>query len=325
MQRQVRDRQFLFASRADLRFHRGMNQLFAAGLVSLLPLFGLPALARGASVSDPMPLWPQGAPDESGKIGQEHDTTQPDGGLVAGQRVIRLGEVSQPTITLYRPPEGKANGAAVVVCPGGGYSILAMDLEGTEICQWLNSIGVTGVLLKYRVPERPGDGKHKLPLQDAQRALGLVRFHAREWNLNPKHIGVLGFSAGGHLTANLCNNFEPRAYTAVDDADQVSCRPDFALPIYPAYLVRKNENNQVSPELKVTTNTPPTFLIQTENDPVGAENSLFYYAALKRAGVPAEIHLYATGGHGYGLRPSNELVSSWPKRAEEWLRGLGVL
>ena len=207
------------------------------------------------------------------------------------------------------------------MCPGGGYSILAMDLEGTEICQWLNSIGVTGVLLKYRVPARPGDSNHKLPLQDAQRALGLVRFHAREWNLDPKRIGVLGFSAGGHLTANLSNHFDPRVYAAMDDADQVSCRPDFALPIYPAYLVRKNQNNQLSPELNVTTNTPPTFLIQTENDPVGVENSLFYFVALKRAGVPAELHLYATGGHGYGLRPSNELVSGWPKRAEEWLRG----
>lgn len=302
-----------------------MNQLLTASLVALMTFFGLPALALGASVSDPLPLWPKGAPDETGSIGQEHDTTKPDGGLVAGQRVIRLGEVSQPTITLYRPVKGQANGAAVVVCPGGGYSILAMDLEGTEICEWLTSIGVTGVLLKYRVPERPGDTIHKLPLQDAQRALGLVRFHAREWSLDPARIGVLGFSAGGHLTANLSNHYDPRVYAAVDAADQVSCRPDFALPIYPAYLVRQHENNQVSPELKVTTNTPPTFLVQTENDPVGVENSLFYYAALKNAGVAAEIHLYATGGHGYGLRPSNEPVSRWPKRAEDWLRGLGVL
>jgi acetyl esterase/lipase len=302
-----------------------MNHLFAAGLAVVVALAGQPAPALGANISEPLALWPGGAPDESGSIGPEQDTTKPDGGLVAGRRVIRLGNVSQPTLTLYRPAPEQANGAAVVVCPGGGYSILAMDLEGTEVCEWLNSIGVAGVLLKYRVPGRPGDHDHKLPLQDAQRALGLVRFHAREWNLDPKRIGVLGFSAGGHLTANLCNNFEPRAYAAVDAADQVSCRPDFALPIYPAYLVRKNQGNQVSPELKITTNTPPTFLVQAENDGVGVENSLFYFAALKNAGVPAELHLYATGGHGYGLRPSDEPVTSWPKRAEEWLRGRGIL
>jgi acetyl esterase/lipase len=302
-----------------------MNKIIAVGCVFLLMILGNHALAFGNSVSNPIPLWPKGVPDEKGNVGEEQDTTTPKGELVAGKRVIRLANVSQPTITLYRPSKGKANGAAVVVCPGGGYGILAMNLEGTEICEWLNSIGVTGVVLKYRVPQRPGDKNHNLPLQDAQRALGLVRLHAQEWNLDPKRIGVLGFSAGGHLTANLSNNFDQRAYEPLDDADQVSCRPDFSMPIYPAYLVLKSQNSQLAPELKVTTNTPPTFLIQTEDDGIQVENSLVYYKALKNAGVPVEMHLYSDGGHGYGLRPSDKLVSSWPKRAEEWMRGRGLL
>ena len=302
-----------------------MNKTLASRFVWLLMAFGAGSLARGGSVSEPIPLWPKGAPDEKGEVGQEHDTTKPDGGLVAGQRVIRLGNVSQPTITLYRPPKEKDAGAVVVVCPGGGYSILAMDLEGTEVCEWLNSIGVTGVLLKYRVPTRPGDDKHILPLQDAQRALGLVRFHAKQWNLDPNRIGVLGFSAGGHLTAYLSTHFDKRAYEPVDDADQVSCRPDFSMPIYPAYLVLKDQDDKLAPELNVTANTPPTFLVQAEDDGIGVENSLIYYLALKQAKVPAEMHLYAAGGHGYGLRPSAKTVTTWPQRAQEWMRSLGLL
>lgn len=302
-----------------------MNKIFALCFVPLLvALFG-GSPASGANAPEQIPLWPKGAPCEKGDVGEEHDTTKPDGRAVAGKSVIRLGNVSVPTITLYRPPASKNTGAAVVVCPGGGYSILAMNLEGTEVCQWLNSIGVTGVLLKYRVPKRPGDDKHILPLQDAQRALGLVRFHAKEWAIHPARIGVLGFSAGGHLTANLSNNFDKRVYDPVDDADAVSCRPDFALPIYPAYLALKEKNNELAPELKVTANTPPTFLVQTEDDGIRVENSLFYYLALKNAKVPAEMHLYAAGGHGYGLRPSDKTVTTWPKRAEEWMRSLGLL
>ena len=172
---------------------------------------------------------------------------------------------------------------------------------------------------------RPGDEKHILPLQDAQRALGLVRFHAKEWNLDPKRIGVLGFSAGGHLAAHLSTSFDKRVYEPVDDADRVSCRPDFTVPVYPAYLVVKGQDNKLAPDINVTTNTPPAFLIQAEDDGVGVENSLFYYLALKHAKVPVEMHLYPDGGHGYGLRPSAQLISSWPKRAEEWLREMGWL
>jgi acetyl esterase/lipase len=294
-------------------------------LISVVIAFATTSPAFGAVISEPIPLWPKGAPNEKGDVGEEHDTTKPGDGLVSGQRVIRLGNVSKPEITLYRPSKEKDTGTAVVVCPGGGYSILAMDLEGTEICEWFNSIGVTGVLLKYRVPTRPGDDKHVLPLQDAQRALSLVRFHAKDWNLDPKRIGVLGFSAGAHLTASLSTTFDRRAYEPVDDADRVSCRPDFSMPIYPAYLALKDQDNKIAPDLNVTTNTPPTFLIQAEDDGVRVENGLVYYLALKNAKVPVEMHLYPNGGHGYGLRPSDKLISSWPKRAEEWLRGLGML
>lgn len=289
-----------------------------AFLVSLAPAFG-------ASVSDPIPLWPQGAPGEKGQMAPEKDMTKTTDRMVGGKPVIRLGNVSVPTITVYRPSKHKINGTAVLVCPGGGYTILAMDLEGTEICHWLNSIGVTGVLLKYRVPTHPGDTNHILPLQDAQRALGLVRFHAQEWNIDPDRIGVMGFSAGGHLMAHLCNDCSQRAYDIIDNADRTSCRPDFAIGIYPAYLVTKAHKTKLAPEFTVTSNTPPAFLVQTEDDIVYPECSLTYYLALKNAHVPAELHLYATGGHGYGLRPSPDPVSTWPKRAEEWLRGMKLL
>jgi acetyl esterase/lipase len=267
-------------------------------------------------------LWNGPAPGDKGDLGEEADTTKPTDRPVAGRPVIRLGHVSKPTIAIYRPPSAKDTGAAVIVCPGGAYQILAMDLEGTEVCDWLNSIGVTGVLLKYRVPKRAGLDKHTAALQDAQRALGLVRSHAKEWNLVPNRIGVLGFSAGGHLAAALSNNYGQRTYPIVDDADAVSCRPDFAIVIYPGYLVVKDENDKIAPELNITSNTPPTFLAMAADDPVRVENALFYAAALHKAKVPVELHVYPTGGHGYGLRPTKDLVTTWPQRASDWLKPL---
>jgi len=216
--------------------------------------------------------------------------------------VIRLGNVSKPTITIHRPPAGKDTGAAVLVCPGGAYSILALDLEGTEVCDWLNSIGVTGVLLKYRVPKRSGLEKHTAALQDTQRALGLVRHRASEWGIDPARLGVLGFSAGGHLSAALCSSAAQRTYPTVDDADKISCRPDFTVLIYPAYLALKDEDNKIAPEVSVTTNTPPTFIAMAEDDPVRVENALFYALALKQAKVPVELHVYPVGGPR--LRPA---------------------
>lgn len=264
-------------------------------------------------------LWSGTAPGDKGDIGEEADTTKPTDRPVAGKPVIRLGHVSKPTISIYRPTSAKDTGAAVLVCPGGAYQILAMDLEGTEVCDWLNSIGVTGVLLKYRVPKRAGLEKHTAALQDAQRAMGIVRSKAKEWNIDPKRIGVLGFSAGGHLAAALSNNYGERTYPKLDDADAVSCRPDFAIVIYPGYLVVKEENNKIAPELNITSNTPPTFLAMAADDPVRVENALYYAAALHKEKVPLELHVYPTGGHGYGLRPSKDLVTTWPQRASDWL------
>jgi acetyl esterase/lipase len=269
-------------------------------------------------------LWPGAAPGDKGDIGEEKDTTKHDPKAKPGTEVIRLGNVSKPTITVFRPPADKDTGAAVVVCPGGGYSILAYDLEGTEVCDWLNSIGVTGVLLKYRVPGRGGQ-RYTASLQDAQRALGLVRSRARSWGIDPKRVGILGFSAGGHLSATASNTFDSRTYPAIDDADKESCRPDFTILVYPAYLTAKDDNSKLAPEINVTNETPPAFVAMTEDDPIHVENAYAYGLALKNAKVPVEVHTYPKGGHGYGLRPSPNGVSHWPERAAEWLKEQGWL
>ncbi len=291
----------------------------------LLVCFLTAAMIAGAADPVSLHLWPGDAPGDKASAGVEHDATTSRDGLVGGKSVIRLANVSTPTITLYRPAKGKETGAAVVVFPGGGYTILAMDLEGTEICEWLNSIGVTAVLLKYRVPARPGRLKYEAPLQDAQRAFGMVRFHAAEWGIDPKRIGVIGFSAGGHLAAALSNNFANRSYDPVDEADKASCRPDFALLVYPAYLTASEQYEKIAPELNITSSTPPTFLVQTQDDSVHVENSLIYYTALKNAKVAVEMHLFATGRHGYGLRPSQHAVTTWPRLAEQWFHSQAIL
>lgn len=280
-----------------------------------------------ASVSAEIPLWPKGVPGALVSLPPEADTTKPENDLVAGRRVIRLGNVSIPTISIYRPDPAKDTGAAVVVCPGGGYNILAMDLEGTEVCEWLNSIGVTGVLLKYRVPAGKTTGHlRSAPLEDAQRALGLVRHQAKQLGLDPHRIGVLGFSAGGHLAANLSNNHAERSYARVDEADDTSCRPDFSVLIYPAYLTAGAEKNSVAADMPIKTgSTPPTFLAMTQDDGLGIETVLFYYLALKNAKVPTEMHLYPQGGHGYGLRRAKPLVTTWSDRVADWMRVSGWL
>lgn len=281
---------------------------------------------HAADPSAVVELWPAGAPGEKAAIGEEQNVTKPKDRLVVGKPVIRIGNVSKPTISVYRPAKDQDTGAAVIVCPGGGYKYLATDVEGTEVCAWLNSIGVTGVLLKYRVPMREGDSAHQLPLQDAQRALGLVRHRAKEWGLDPQRIGVLGFSAGGHLAAALSNNYEQRSYPRVDEADATSCRPDFAMLLYPGSLVLPKENYRLAPELKITKNTPPTFITAAADDPIPAENSLYYTLALRQSKVPAELHLFAAGGHGYGLRPNAAMpVTTWPSRAEDWLTSRSLL
>ena len=300
-------------------------KLFAFGLCAAVLLVNSGNSRLSAAPPPAIPLWSGQAPGETASLGEEKDITKPSDGKVADKSVIRLGNVSTPTFTVYRPPADKDTGAAVVVFPGGAYFILAMDLEGTEVCEWLNSIGVTGVLVKYRVPKRAGLEKHTVALQDAQRTVSIVRQRASEFGIDPRRIGVMGFSAGGHLAAATCANAAQRAYTAVDDTDKISCRPDFSILIYPAYLTIKEKNDQIAPEVQVTSQTPPTFIAMAVDDPVRVENALCYSQALKSAGVPFELHVYPVGGHGYGLRRTSQPITSWSDRATDWLRSQGLL
>jgi len=272
-----------------------------------------------------IPLWPNGAPGPSTAKGPEQDTTTSKDRQVAGRPVIRIGNVSAPTLTFYPAPSDRNSGTAVVVFPGGSYRILAITLEGTEVCDWLNSIAVNCALMKYRVPDTGPYPKSEAALQDAQRATGLVRQHAAEWHIDPKRVGVLGFSAGGHLAAAVSTHFEERLYTSVDAADQLSCRPDFALIIYPGYLAIAEKNFEFSRDIPVTASTPPAFLVQAEDDPVHVENAVEYFLQLKKAGVAGELHVFAQGGHGYGLRPTEKPVTRWPLLASQWLHTIGVL
>ena len=279
-----------------------------------------------------IPLWPGTPPDAKPMPGPEYASTDTRS-LIAGKPMLAESNVSQPTMTVYTP-KGKNTGAAVVVFPGGGFQILAMDLEGTEACDWLTSKGITCVVLKYRVPSTPYDWRcdcraddFALPvpaLEDAQRTLRLVRFHAAEWHIDPHKLGVLGFSAGGYLVAEVSTNFKRRLYTPVDAADKESSRPDFAIAIYPGHLA--TDDNALNPNVPVSHETPPTFLAQAEDDHTdGVNQSLVYYAALKKAGVPVEMHLYAQGGHAFGLRRSQFPITRWPELVETWLQTIGVV
>src|SRR6476620_5977437 len=273
-----------------------------------------------------MPIWQKGPPGTQRVAGPEQASLVTDS-PVAGKPWLAVENVSQPTITVYSP-KGKNTGIAMVVFPGGGYQILAIDLEGTEICDWLTSKGITAVLLKYRVPtERVGPYRESpLALQDAQRALGLVRLHAAEWQIDPHKIGVIGFSAGGHMVAAVSTHFDKRSYPAVDAADKESSRPDFAIAVFPGHLSNDNNTCELNPNVPVTSKTPPTFLLQAENDPVDdVTNSLVYYTALKKAGVPAEMHLYAQGGHAFGLRRTKFPITAWPQLVETWLKTIGMM
>jgi len=303
-------------------------------------------------------IWPGAVPDAQPDAGPEFVTTSGKEELIAGRPDVAVSNVSRPTMTVYSPT-GNNTGAAVVVFPGGGYQILAIDLEGTEVCDWLTSEGITCVLLKYRVPGNelypksapyPKSGPYPespMALEDAQRTVGLVRFHAAEWHVDPHKIGVLGFSSGGHLVAAISTYFARRLYPAVDAADQETCRPDFAVAIYPGHLsvsaaewdanqgarkivVRHAANGdkdlELNPDVPVTSQTPPTFLLQAEDDHVdNVDDSLAYYIALRKAGVSAEMHLYAQGGHAFGLRRTQLPITGWPQLVETWLGTIGMI
>lgn len=278
----------------------------------------LPAMADDAPAPRTIDVWPGVPPGETGKLGDEKSEFK-DG-------ITRVSNVSKPTLTVFKPSPEKDTGACVVICPGGGYSILATSHEGEDVARFLNSIGVTGIMLKYRVPRRQGTSNDFPPpqaLMDAQRALSVVRSQAGELGVDPKRIGILGFSAGGHLAAWTSTSFEKRTYEPIDAADKTDCRPDFSVLIYPAYLVKKGGG--LTEEIKVGSQTPPTFLAHAGDDPVTVESSVLYYLALKRAGVPGEMHVYSSGGHGFGMLPSNKPVAAWPKRLEEWMKSTGLL
>jgi acetyl esterase/lipase len=280
------------------------------------------------------PIWPGAAPDAQPVPGPEVEKSDPNF-LIAGKPVAGITNVSRPTMTVYSP-KGKNTGVAVVVFPGGGFEELAIDLEGTEVCDWLTSKGITCVLLKYRVPSLPYDWHcdcrphnqmiSTLSLEDAQRTMGLVRLHAAEWHIDPHKIGVLGFSAGGYLVAEISTDFEHRLYKPHDAADKESCRPDFAVGVYPGHLWVGGDAYKLNPNVPVTRQTPPTFLVQAEDDYVdGVNQSVAYYIALKKAGVPVEMHLYAHGGHAFGLRRTNLPITGWPQLVETWLGTIGVI
>jgi acetyl esterase/lipase len=287
-----------------------------------------------------VPIWSGTVPDAQPVTGPETAGTA-NKSLVAGHPWIYVANVSRPTMTVY-PPKGKNTGVAVVVFPGGGFQVLAIDLEGTEVCDWLTSKGITCVLLKYRVPDSGPQGdercncqvnpKAPTALEDAQRTVGLVRFHAAEWHIDPHKIGVLGFSAGGYLVAAISTHFGKRLYPAEDAADKESCRPDFAVAVYPGHMCEwpghpcSDKTFDLNPRIHVTSQTPPTFLLQAEDDHVdNVDDSLVYYIALKNAGVPVEMHLYAQGGHAFGLRRTKFPITAWPQLVDTWLGTIGMI
>lgn len=334
-----------------------MNRFLLLALCAAFSVANISAQTTGWQPSPghtQIPIWPAAPPDPQPVRGPETVKAETKE-LVAGKPWTYVENVTTPTMTVYSP-SGTNTGAAVVVFPGGGYQILAIDLEGTEVCDWLTQKGITCVLLKYRVTDvgpYPKSGPYPespMALEDAQRALGLVRFHAAEWHIDPHKIGVLGFSAGGHLTVAMSVYFDKRLYPAVDAADQLSCRPDFAVAIYPGHLSRAaaeydagmgtkkytlpppdplataDENLGLNPDLAVTSETPPTFLLQAEDDHIDSVyDSLSYYIALKKAGVPAEMHLYAQGNHAFGLRPTKLPITAWPQLVETWLGTIGMI
>jgi acetyl esterase/lipase len=303
----------------------------------MLAFAAAPWPAEGQTAWQPSPghtqirIWPGAAPDARPVEGPELSATVLDSAsrpkLVGGKPWVYVDRVSQPTMTVYSPA-GRNTGAAVLVFPGGGYNVLAIDLEGTEVCDWLTSRGITCVLSKYRVPcVKTGPYRDcRTALQDAQRTVGLVRFRAAQWGIDPHKIGVLGFSAGGHIVAAISTHFTRRLYPAVDAADSTSSRPDFAIAFYPGHLAVRERGFVLNPDIRVTAQTPPTFLLQAENDPVDpVENSLVYHAALRKAGVSVEMHLYAKGGHAFGLRRTTEPVTAWPPLVEQWLGTIGMI
>lgn len=300
-----------------------MRRIFLA--VSLLASFVLPIAAVGAETNSTSVyrLWPNAAPSWGAPTEAERDTSGADGRAVAGRPVVRLGFVSDPQLHVYPADPRTTTDTAVIICPGGGYSILAWDLEGTEIARWLQGLGVTGVVLKYRVPTRGESESWLAPVQDIQRAVSFVR-SGGVTGLSPARVGVLGFSAGGNAAVRAATATE-RHYEAVDSHDRATMRPDFGILVYPAWLVREDDPTQLIAGVRVDQDTPPMFFAHARDDRVSCLSSVTLFRELHGHGVPAALHVFSGGGHGFGARPTGQEHDAWPKLCESWLRERGWL
>jgi acetyl esterase/lipase len=281
--------------------------------------FSLLLATAVAQAADPIvvKLWPKGAPEKPGfKI-------EPETSVDKGDGIMRTSNVSDPTIAIYKAE--KPNGTAVVVCPGGGYSILAIEHEGSKVCEWLNSIGVTGVLLKYRVPRRDNTNPSVEPMQDAQRAIGIVRHRASEWGIKPDRVGILGFSAGGNLCVMTSLHPNERTYPE-DPALDMDARPNFMVPVYPAYIVTDDKNpTTLKSEMVVTKDAPTACFVHANDDKISAGGDALLYLEYKKLGLPAELHVFAKGGHGFGMKPGPNPANHWTDRVGEWMKSMGLL
>jgi acetyl esterase/lipase len=290
--------------------------------ISLLIVFAaLICSSTTEAQQPPMPLW------AAGQVPGEADVKLP-AETVADKNndgITRTSNVSVPTITLYPAPVDHNTGTAVIVAPGGGYGILASKHEGSDVCEFLNTIGVNAILLKYRVPRRQGLAKHHAPLQDAQRAISLVRYHAKDWNIDPDRVGILGFSAGGHLAVMALTSDGTRTFKIDHDLDEASCVPDFGILIYPAYLISEEDRDELSAEIKVTQKTPPAFITVAHGDKKYVEGSARFYIEMLRNNRQCELHIYGHGGHGFGMKDIPEKVSEWPQRLADWMGAMGYL
>ena len=281
-------------------------------------LFLISVLSLQAAEPIVVKLWPDGAPEKEGfKMGPEQSIPPKN-----EADVLRVTSVTDPTISIYKPE--KPNGTAVIVAPGGGYGILAIEHEGTQVCEWLNSMGITGVLLKYRVPARDKENPSHEPLQDAQRAMGIVRHRAAEWGIKPDRVGILGFSAGGHLCVMATLHANERTYPQDPALDVENATPNFSIPIYPAYLTEKGDA-ALKPSIAITAQSPPICLVHANDDRITAAGSALIYLEYKKLGLPAELHIYVKGGHGYGMKKSGLPVNGWPDRVGEWFKSSGWL